>query len=860
MTNRLNEKQSSVVETLDDNILLLASAGTGKTNTLAYRILNILEKSKCKAEEILCITFTNKACKEMKERIENLLEYNENKIVIRTFHSFCYDVIKNEAKKRTDIYTDFIIFDEEDCKEIIKSVNYFDFPINALQNFICLIKEYRGIYKTYTNNPIEDYKNIIDRLYYENEDKVNSVCRDDKYSIDYKMKDLMKIEGHKIVQGYNSALYNNHSLDFTDLIVKVQELLKDTSVCEYWRDKFKYISIDEVQDTSIIEYEIIETLFNDNNILLCGDPFQTIYQWRGSTPTGILKSYTEKYNPIKIVFNENYRSTRNLINASYDYLQNAFKTEVKETYDNNIEAISKIDGEKILLKGFENVQEEAKFIFNEIKELNLNDISKVCILTRNNNYNIELSKEFTSLNMQLDKEQRLNFILIDQFKFFRRQEIKDVIAFLKLCGNRYDANSLIRILKRFPMGIGEKTINSIESKEYKQIGINITDFIDPKTHIYGDRYSMLVDEFSKGNIVVFDVESTGVNTTEDEIIQIAAIKIDKYGNLSDVFERFLINNKSVRDSEKIHGFSDEFLSENGEDKDVVLNDFLTFSKGSIIVGHNVKFDIDILNSELSRNSLEASNFLDSFDTLDIYRRFYPNLANHKLETLSKEFKTNNKPTHNALDDILTTAELLVKAINKDIKPTSFERQMYIGKHLKSFEDISHRLNEIIDESSKIRVSSLISKIILDFDFKTIYAKEPERIFRLREFFVIAKDLDNKYQNPNDSLTEFLKTTALSNGDMERLLKKNVRIPIITVHQSKGLEFDYVFLSGVQENIFPSYQAIKSNDFKEESRVFYVAITRAKKKLYLTYSKHRGGRLQKESRFIKYIPEMYIINE
>lgn len=857
MTNILNEKQNIVAESLDDNILLLASAGTGKTNTLAHRISNILERKKCSAEEILCITFTNKACKEMKERIENMVEEDGNKIAVKTFHSFCYDVIKNEAKKRTDIYTDFIIFDEEDCKEIIKTVNYFDFQISALQNFINLIKEYRGIYKIYSNKSKEDYKKVIDKLYCEKEEKINSVCRDDKYSIDYKMKDILKTEGHKIVMGYNSSLYNNHGLDFTDLIVTVQELFKEDSVCDYWRGKFKYISIDEVQDTSIAEYEIIETLFNSNNILLCGDQFQTIYKWRGSTPEGVFKSYIEKYAPKKVVFNENYRSTRNLINASYSYLLNVFKTEVKETYDKDIEAINKTNGDRILLKGFESVREEARFIFNEIKELDLDDISKVCILTRNNNYNIELSKEFTGINIKLNQENRLNFILIDQFKFFRRQEIKDVIAFLKLCVNRYDANSLIRILKRFPMGIGEKTIETIESKEYKKIGINITDFIDPKTHIYGDRYSMLIEEFSRGNIIVFDVESTGVNTIEDEIIQIAAVKIDKDGNVTETFERFLKNNKSVSDSKKVHGFSDEFLSEKGESKVAVLNDFLEFSKGAVIVGHNVQFDIDILNSEISRNSMEKHNFLDSFDTLDIYRRFYSNLPNHKLDTLSGEFKTNNKPTHNALDDILSTAELLVNVINKNIKPTAFERQLYIAKHLKSFEDISHRLNEVIYESSNMRPWSLISKIIIDFQFKTLYAKEPEKVYRLREFFIVAKELDNINLSPKESLAELLKTTALSNGDMERILKKNARIPIITVHQAKGLEFDYVFLSGVQENIFPSYQAIKTDDLKEEQRVFYVAITRAKKKLYLSYSKNRGGRLQKESRFIKYIPEIYI---
>ncbi|MGL5354826.1 MAG: UvrD-helicase domain-containing protein, partial [Clostridium sp.] len=189
MANILNEKQNIVVNTLNNNILLLASAGTGKTNTLVYRVNNIIESGKCNSSEILCITFTNKACREMKERIESMNIKDGNKIVVRTFHSFCYDVIKNESKKHTDIFTDFIIFDEEDCKEIIKTVNYYSFQISSLQNFISLVKEHRGIYKIYSDNPLEDYKKIITKLYNEKEEKINEVCRDDRYSIDFKMKD-----------------------------------------------------------------------------------------------------------------------------------------------------------------------------------------------------------------------------------------------------------------------------------------------------------------------------------------------------------------------------------------------------------------------------------------------------------------------------------------------------------------------------------------------------------------------------------------------------------------------------------------------------------------------------------------------
>ncbi|MBM6861840.1 ATP-dependent DNA helicase, partial [Clostridium saudiense] len=189
--------------------------------------------------------------------------------------------------------------------------------------------------------------------------------------------------------------------------------------------------------------------------------------------------------------------------------------------------------------------------------------------------------------------------------FFRRQEIKDIIAFLKLIGNPYDSLSLKRIISRLPSGIGDKTIEEIEGIKYKSVGIRISDFIDPNVVTYGEKFSLLVSELEKDNIIVFDVESTGTDVTEDEIIQIAAIKLNSKGSVIGKFERFIKNNKSVGTSQYVHGFTDSFLQENGEDKRKVLLEFCDFIKNSIIVGHNVQFDINILTSELKRLKMNS---------------------------------------------------------------------------------------------------------------------------------------------------------------------------------------------------------------------------------------------------------------
>lgn len=858
----LNKQQELLVNEIERNIILLASAGTGKTDVLSMRIANIINKGKAKPSEILCITFTNKACSEMKERIEKIVGVTAKEITIKTFHSFCFDIIKQEAKKRTDIFTDFTIFDEDDCMELLKSCNWYDYPVAILQRFIDSVKLMRVKNNIYSNDILDDYKKAVLLIFEKDEEKINQICTV-KRNFNSKLKDFFNEDGHILVCTYNSLLLNNHGLDFTDLIVKTKELFNIPGVIKELRNNYKYINIDEVQDTSILEYSIIEKLFKDNNVLICGDKFQTIYGWRGSQPSRIFERFKSEFNPKEIVFSINYRATRNLTESSVKYLENAFPKEMKDLYSEPIESESQEAGDKIVLKVADNLREEARFIFKEVRALAERNGSadNICVLTRDNRYNVNLSAQLKSIMSY--EAVNFEFILVDQFKFFRRQEIKDVIAFLKLIGNRYDSISLKRITKRLPTGVGDRTFEAIESDEFKKIGISLSDFIDTNVIMYGEKYSLLINEFQRNNIIVFDVESTGVDVTEDEIIQIAAIKVNKNGQVLEKFEKILKNKKPVKNSEHIHGFSDEFLKENGEDKIGVLKEFIKFSEDVVIVGHNVQYDIDILTSELERLNLGKPKFKAFYDTLDIYRRFHPNLINHKLDTLSILFKTENKPSHDAMDDILATKDLLVKALENDIMPTTLQRMSYMSKNLKPFANITGKLNKLFEESEGLRPYEVVSKIVNDFSLKTLYAGEEgkDKIERLKDFYVLLREIDDKSKNSRDSLLDIIKLTALSNGELEALIinrTKKPRIPIITVHQAKGLEYETVFISGVQQNTFPSYMSIKTHNLDEERRTFYVAITRAKKRLYITCNTDAVyNRKTTESSFISLIPKKYV---
>lgn len=855
-----NKEQKELINELDKNILLIASAGTGKTEAMALRIVNIIKSNKGKLEEILCITFTNKACKEMKERIEKTLLKESKDITIKTFHSFCLDIIKDNAKKKTDIFTDFTIIDEDDSKEIIEKINNV-FSLKAMYDFISMVKNTRIKLNYITEDTINDYKRVIKYLFNEKREEIIEICtakKDYERVLDYNLLKALERYGDILVNKYNNELRKNHMLDFSDLIIEAKKLFEDEEIVNKYKNKYKYINIDEVQDTSFVEYKIIEKIFQGNNILFCGDKFQTIYVWRGSKPKDIEEDFKNKYNPRIIQFSKNYRGTKLLTKASDEYLKNAFNEEYKEAYLKDIEAVSDYEGEKITYKALSSRKEEAEYINKTIDEIYNKDNSKkkICILTRSNFINIELS-EYLKNNYS-----KYEFALVDQYKFFRREEIKDITAFFKIIVNKNDSISLERILNKFSKGIGAKTIEEIQSKHYKEVGVKLTDFIEE--NINGEYFSSLLDTYENGGkIIVFDVESTGVDVTKDEIIQIAAIKIDKEGEVIDTFERFIKPNKSVGNSVLVHGFSDEYLKEYGENKEKVFKEFLHYSKDALIIGHNVNYDISILNSELERCKMNKPIFKGVYDTLDIYRRFYPNLPNHKLETLSKIFPIKHNPSHNALDDVKATAYLLVYAINEKIRKTSFERIGLIGKHIKSFKEVSININKLIEESYNKRPYEIIDYILSNFNFENKYGdKKEEKFNRISEFKEFLKIFDDKEKSSRDSLIDVVSLTSLSNGEIEELMIERTgkeRIPIITVHQAKGLEFDYVILAGLEEKIFPSSQAINKKDLTEEKRLFYVAITRAKKKLYLTNSKvNKWGRLTDTSRFIKDINFKYLI--
>lgn len=856
----LNEQQRQAAEELSANLLLLAPAGTGKTNTLACRIANILEKKRALPEEILCLTFTNKACREMRARVESRAGKDGSRVVVRTFHGFCYDVIKAEAKRHSDLFSDFTIFDETDCCGILKEIMAEEWPLQVVQKLTAQLKEKRAEYHQFTDDECGDYRQTLQILMKSSPESVKALAMDETWHFYQKLYEGWQEWGPEAATEYDRRLHELHGLDFSDLIVRAGHLFAQPEIALKWARRFVYINIDEVQDTSELEYRIISRIFGSSHLLLCGDYFQTIYEWRGSHPELVLRRFQQDYHPRRIVLHENYRSTQVLLNASFASLRELFPERVSALYPEGMQAVSHEYGEPIVMKGAMNFSEEAQWIYYTIQQLPVQDYSRVCILTRSNKYNKELSAYFRSLGSRLTDDQRLPFMLIDEMKFFRRQEIKDALAFLRLLANKHDVSSFVRVLNRFGDGIGPATIRRLSAEEYRRAGIRLTDFLDPFARREGDPFALLLEALAQENIVVFDVEATGVDTTRDEIIQIAGIRLTADGSVKETFQRVLCPSRQVGDSILVHGMSDVWLQENGEAPEKALQEFCAFAKGAVLVGHNVTYDLRILGSHLSRLGLPQPDYISYYDTLDIFRRFYPNLPNHKLEFLGNYCKVSHKSTHDALDDILATAEILMFAVERNIRPQAEQRRIYFQKWKDDFAGFAELMDSLRQRAQVLRPWQLLGKIVVEAGISAYYTKHKElqRVENLRELFRQARDMDDASISPMDAVERFLRFTTLSNTELDALTKKP-QIPIITVHQAKGSEFDYVFLAGMQEGTFPGFQAEKSGRMAEEARLFYVAITRARKQLFLSWTQQHYGHYRYMSRFLRTIPRKYVYN-
>lgn len=456
----LNDKQLEAVEHKDGPCLVLAGAGSGKTKVLTQRIINLID-SGVSPYNILAITFTNKAAKEMRNRVENELGSITDSIFIGTFHSFELRILRENY---IDIgYTSNItILDTDDTKAIVKRIlkeNGYDpakYEIRTIINKISSAKNDGISPDEYTKLFLNDLDIVIGLVYKE----------------------------------YTKLLKDNNSVDFDDLLLKPVELLKKNKIIlEKYQERFKYILVDEYQDTNSIQYELCKLLASRyKNIFVVGDANQSIYSFRNADYRNILNFEKDYKNTKVILLEENYRSTNNILKAANSVIKNNSEGKKLNLWS------SKRDGELIDYIRCEDEIKEANFVINKIKDLISNGYkySDIAVLYRTNAQSRVVEDAFVRNNIPHN--------IIGSYYFYNRKEIKDLIAYLKLIYNPCDSVSLERIINVPKRGIGAKSIENLRKKATEN-NISMFDAIDSGKELEFKKMILKLQEFSlNGNL------------------------------------------------------------------------------------------------------------------------------------------------------------------------------------------------------------------------------------------------------------------------------------------------------------------------------------------------------------------------
>ncbi len=433
----LNNEQVQAVMTTDGPLLVLAGAGSGNTTVLTRRIAHIIDKGLARPWQILAITFTNKAAAEMLSRISALVGENASDMWIKTFHSACLRILRCEIEKLGDKYTSvFNVYDTNDQKKIIKdsikalSLNEDMYPVKMILSRISDCKN-KGI-------SAEEFENSV---------------------YDFKQKNIARI-----YRMYEDKLKNNNALDFDDLLGKTVELFtKCPDVLEHYQNKFKYILVDEYQDTNHIQYRLVAMLAaKHRNLCVVGDDDQSIYKFRGADITNIL-DFEKQFKETKVIkLEQNYRSTQTILDAANGVIQNNKDRKSKKLWT------SSGQGEKITFTVLDDQINEAAYINNCIEKIvksgkyKYNDFA---ILYRTNAQTRAFEENLTC-----------PYRILAGLRFYDRKEIKDILSYLRVIYNPSDDVNLTRIINVPKRGIGDSTVSKIQTLA-SSIGKSMFDII-----------------------------------------------------------------------------------------------------------------------------------------------------------------------------------------------------------------------------------------------------------------------------------------------------------------------------------------------------------------------------------------------
>ncbi|HQU81856.1 MAG TPA: 3'-5' exonuclease [Pyrinomonadaceae bacterium] len=438
----LNPQQREAVVTTDGPVLILAGAGSGKTRVITVRIAYLIQEKKVAPYNILAVTFTNKAAGEMRERVTELMrgQQLQSAPLVTTFHSLCVRILRQDIEHLQEGYTkSFTIYDTDDSikviKACIKDIGFDDkqLPPRQVQNAISGSKN-RG----------EDFEMYASRIEYTDERRA-AISR--------------------VFKMYEERLNNANALDFDDLMIKTVRLLRtNEEVRNKYNEKFKYILVDEYQDTNALQFALIGHLTEkQQNICVVGDDAQSIYSFRGADISNIL-SFEQHFPKAKtIMLEQNYRSTQTILDAADSIIKNNEGRKEKKLWTSNE------GGEKIFYYQAFDGDGEARFVASQIDEQRRrNPQTRLAILYRTNAQSRVFEESL--------RRYRIDYNIVGGFSFYERSEIKDIISYLKVALNPFDDIALLRVINTPPRGFGKTSLDEL-SHRAKDFGVSLWETI-----------------------------------------------------------------------------------------------------------------------------------------------------------------------------------------------------------------------------------------------------------------------------------------------------------------------------------------------------------------------------------------------
>lgn len=479
--DKLNEKQRAAAEKIEGALLILAGAGSGKTRTVTFRIAHMINEKGISPYKILAVTFTNKAAKEMRERVEKLVGEDAYKTTVSTFHSFGVKLLRIYGDK-LGYNSNFTIYDTDDQKRIVRNI----------------LKEIAYTDKSLTEGNIVS---IISKLK-ENRVTPEEYEKENSYDNNYKII----LECYK---RYNATLKKNNGMDFSDILVNLDKLLEIPEILEKLQEKYRYIMVDEYQDTNNIQYNIINKIASKyKNICVVGDENQSIYGFRGANIENILNFEKDYKDALIIKLEENYRSTSAILTAANEVIRNNTTSKDKKLWT------KKQQGELITIKRCEDGREEVNYIIEEIiKRKNSGKTYKdFTVLYRTNAQSRVFEEGFLRYNIP--------YKVFGGMQFYQRAEVKDILSYLSFINNPLDILSLNRVINVPKRKLGEKSIEKIA--QYAEINeITLFEALGEGAKIPG--------------------LTSGVKVTIDELYTTLSelIELSKEESVSEIFDKLI---------------------------------------------------------------------------------------------------------------------------------------------------------------------------------------------------------------------------------------------------------------------------------------------------------------------------------